>query len=210
MDNSSGTPAGPPGNPPSDKPPGADPGTFTQQFEHQPVSARVPERVARGVLSTGVLVLDSPTEFVLDFMQGLTRPYQIVARVVVAPAVMEQIAAAVADNWAKFSQTFPKPAPLPTPPPGHRPTIAEIYENFKLPEEMLSGSYANSVMIGHSPTEFFFDFITGFYPHAAVSSRVMLAAPQVPRVSETLNLALQNYRKRYLPPPAAPPQANVG
>jgi hypothetical protein len=34
---------------------------------------------------------------------------------------------------------------------------------------MLSGSYANSVLIGHSPSEFFFDFITGFYPNPAVS-----------------------------------------
>src|ERR1039458_779258 len=52
----------------------------------------------------------------------------------------------------------------PTPVPDRRPTIQEIYENFRLPEELLSGSYANSVLIGHSPTEFFFDFITGFYP----------------------------------------------
>jgi hypothetical protein len=194
MENSSGQPGEAP------KLPGNDQGTFSQQFEHQPVSARVPERLSRGVLSTGVLVLDSPTEFVLDFMQGLTRPYQIVARVVVAPAIMEQLAAAVADNWAKFSQTFPTPPPMPPQPPGHRPTIAEIYENFKLPEELASGTYANSVMIGHSPTEFFFDFITGFYPHASVSARVMLAAPQIPRMSETLKLALQQYKKRHAPP----------
>ncbi len=206
MENIPGQPGGAPSNPA-----GNDPGTFSQQFEHQPLSARVPERLSRGVLSTGVLVLDSPTEFVLDFMQGLARPFQIVARVVVAPPIMEQLAAAVADNWAKFSQTFPKPPPLPQPQQQQRPTIAEIYENFKVADEMLSGAYANSVMIGHSPSEFFFDFITGFYPHAAVSARVMMAAPQVPRMADTLNLAIQNYRKRYLTPPPPPPATpNVG
>ena len=52
-------------------------GTFSQEFKHAPVRARVPEKVARGVLSTGVLVLDSPNEFVLDFMQGLARPFAV-------------------------------------------------------------------------------------------------------------------------------------
>ena len=54
-------------------------------FSHQPVAARVPEKVARGVLSTGQLVLDGPKEFVIDFLNGLTRPHQVSARVVLAP-----------------------------------------------------------------------------------------------------------------------------
>src|SRR6266540_871020 len=95
---------GPPGHgPPGQGPPGHGPpapggnpgqpnnmGTFSQEFRHNPVSARVPERIASGVLSTGVLVLDSPNEFVIDFMQGLARPFRVAARVVVTPAVMEQ------------------------------------------------------------------------------------------------------------------------
>jgi hypothetical protein len=179
-------------------PPPNESGTFAQQFQHQPVSARVPERLARGVATTGVLVLDSPNEFVLDFLQGLARPYQIVARVVVAPAVMEQIVGAVGENLAKYTQVYGAPPALPKP-PRQRPTIAEIYENFKLPEELLSGAYANSVLVGHSPAEFFFDFITWFYPTAAVSARVITAAPHMPRIIDTLTLALQQYRNRHHP-----------
>jgi hypothetical protein len=175
-------------------------GAFTQQFSHNPVAARVPERVARGVLSSGVVVLDSPTEFVLDFLQGLTRPFQIVTRVVIPPPVMGQLVNALQDNLNKYVHQFGPPPVLPKP-PAHRPTIQEIYENFKLPEDMLNGSYANSVMIGHSPTEFFLDFITGFYPTAAVSARVFIAAPQAPRMVETLNMANQQYQRRYNPQP---------
>ena len=58
------------------------PTAYSQQIAHSPVSARVPERVARGVMTTGVIVLDSPNEFVLDFLQGLSRPPSIAARVV--------------------------------------------------------------------------------------------------------------------------------
>jgi hypothetical protein len=179
----------------NNEPPPSESGTFTQQFQHQPVAARVPERLARGALSTGVLVLDGPNEFVLDFLQGLTRPFQIAARVVIAPAVMEQLLKALADNLAKYTQSFGAPMTLPKPPP-RRPTIAEIYENFKLSDDMLSGAYANSVMIGHSPADFFFDFITGFYPTAAVSARVIPAAQFVTRMLDPMNLASQSYHKR--------------
>jgi hypothetical protein len=193
-------PSDEPGNPPPSDPSPNAPGPYTQQFQHQPVSARVPERLSRGVMTTGVLVLDGPNEFVLDFLQGLTRPHQIVARVVVVPAVMQQLIGALNENFGRFTKVFGQPMELPKP-PARRPTIAEIYENFKVPDELISGSYANSVLIGHSPAEFFFDFITGFYPTAAVSARVVAAAPYIPRMLETMTLSLQQYRKRFGPAP---------
>jgi Protein of unknown function (DUF3467) len=186
----------------SDPPPN-ELGTYAQQFQHQPVAARVPERFARGAITTGVLVLDSPNEFVLDFLQSLTRPYQIVARVILVPAVMEQVVTAASENLSKYVATYGTPLALPKP-PQQRPTIAEIYDNFKLSEDMLSGAYSNSIMVGHSPAEFFFDFITGFYPTAAVSARVLTAAPHMPRIVDTLRMALQQYRNRYSPPPSSP------
>jgi hypothetical protein len=193
------------------KPEGSpDRGITSQQFERvAPVAARVPERVARGIHATGCLVLDSPTEFVIDFMQGLTRPFQVVARIVVHPAIMGQLAAALQDNVGKYAAQFGMPpAQLPPPPNYKPPTIQEIYENFKVPDEHLSGSYANSVMIGHTQSEFYLDFITGFYPTAAVNSRVFLSATQAPRVLDTIKAAIQQHQQRHQQggqPPAAPP-----
>ena len=112
---------------------------------------------------------------------------------------LEQIVNGATDNLAKYTEVYGTPMTLPKP-PQRRPTIAEIYENFKLSDDIMSGAYANSVMIGHSPAEFFFDFITGFYPTAAVSSRIMTAAPHMPRIVDTLKMALQQYRNRYTPP----------
>src|SRR5436190_744922 len=81
-------------------------------------------------------------------------------------------------------------APPKSPQEQPRPSIQELHEHFKLPDDLMSGAYANSVLIGHSPSEFLFDFITGFYPTASVSCRVFLSAQQVPRTLETLNAAL--------------------
>ncbi len=169
--------------------------TYTQHFQHQPVSARVPERWSKGVMASGVLVLDGPHEFVLDFFQALTRPHQIVARVILVPAVMQQLVQLMTENLGKYVAAFGQPMELPKSPP-KRSTIQEIYDNFKLPEESLSGAYANSMLIGHSAAEFFVDFITGFYPTAAVSTRIIMAAPYGPRMLETLNTGLQQYQRR--------------
>src|SRR5579864_3649826 len=127
-------------------------GVFSQPFQNQPVAARVPEKNAKGVFTTGVLVQDGPHEFVLDFLQALTRPPQIATRVIIAPGVMGALVNTLQDNLNRYIQTFGPPAPLPRPPqPQRRPSIQEIYEQFKLPEEMWSGVYANSVLIGHAP-----------------------------------------------------------
>ena len=180
---------------------------YSQQIAHSPVSARVPERVSKGIMTTGVIVLDSPNEFVLDFLQSLSRPPSIAARVVLAPAVMFSFVNSVRENLAKYTERFGPPAPLPKPPPNQpRPSIQELYDHFKLPEDLMSGNYANSVLIGHSPSEFLFDFITGFYPTAAVSCRVFLSAQQVPRVLETLTAALGTFQRRFQPHPQQPQQ----
>lgn len=173
---------------------------ITEKLSHAPVGARVPEKIAPGVYSTAQVVLDSPKEFVIDFLQGLTRPFRVNARVVVAPATMAELINALKDNLQKYTNTFGPPPPLPPRPPNERRlTIAEIYENFKIPDELLAGSYANSVLMGHSATEFFFDFITGFYPTAAVSARVFLPAPVVPRFLGTLEGAYRQYLSRVQP-----------
>lgn len=173
----------------------------TQQFSHQSVSARVPERVGRGTYCTGQVILDSPKEFIIDFLQGATRPYQVVSRVVLAPSTMEEFGKALKENLDRYSANFGPPRPAPVPPNPHRPTIQEIYEHFKLPDDLLSGAYANSVLIGHSYNEFFFDFITGFYPTSAVSARVFMPAPQVPRFAAAVTSAIQQFQKRYHKPP---------
>ena len=70
------------------------------------------------------------------------------------------------------------------------PDIDDIYHDLKLPDSMLSGRYANAVLIRHSGTEFCFDFMTNVYPRSAVSARVFLAAPQVPPLLDSLTRSL--------------------
>ncbi|MBY0525710.1 MAG: DUF3467 domain-containing protein [Gemmataceae bacterium] len=180
--------------PESGSPPPNDPGAFTQEVQHQAVSARVPEKIGRGVFSTGALVLQGPHEFVIDFVLRMAQPQQIVARVILPPSIMPSVIGALRENLNKYQAKFGAPPALPTPPPQAKPpSIAEIYEHLKLPDELLSGVYANGVLISHSAAEFGFDFISNFYPRSAVSCRVFLSAPQVPGLLATFNGAWQQF-----------------
>jgi hypothetical protein len=119
---------------------------------------------------------------------------------------MEQFVHAVRDNLNKYETRFGPPPALPRPPSDRRPTLQEIYDEFKVPDEIASGTYSNAVLVGHSPSEFFFDFITNFYPTSAVASRIFISAAQLPRVLETISVAYQRFHDRRTNSQPQPPQ----
>lgn len=265
-------------------------------MENMPaVRARIPEHVAKGEISTGVIVVTGPTEYVLDFVRNLPRPNCIVARVVLPHLVMPQFIDALSTNIQMFRNRYgdlpgavvPAPYVPPVPhqqaphqqaappenaataqPNGTEPTVPatggfppeqipqqpqpggsdlgaaanvrnepptnefpfdsqpievhpgapipknpdqqnvhkrqspqDVYDDLKLRDEILSGAYANAVMIGHGPFEFSFDFITNFYPQSAVSSRVYMASGHVLRLLDSLKASWEQIRGRYGHPP---------
>jgi Protein of unknown function (DUF3467) len=235
------------------------------------VRARVPEHVATGNISTGVIVVTGATEFVLDFVRNLPRPSLVVARIVMPHAVMPQFVDALNNNMQIYRQRFgdlglggPLPKQLPqievtsqsivsansptpvepakvavgettsegpksgdgpvggsgagrttppseseskpaasTSPPQNQASSGprqqspqEVYDELKLRDELLSGAYANAVMIGHGPHEFCFDFITNFYPQSAVSCRVFMSSGHVGRLYDSLKASWEQLRPR--------------
>lgn len=202
------TDGGEPGPDPAQKPdqPGppdepAERAPRSEPLKFDPVGARVTERVAEGAFSTGVIILDGPDEFILDFIQGMAKPSCVTSRVVMPPRVVSQFLGALKANLSKYEENFGKPLELPRPDPARRPNIQEVYDNLKLPDEQLSGAYANAVRIGHSPSEFCMDFITRFFPTASVSARVYMTPPQVARLVESLTASYDNYLKKTKKPP---------
>jgi len=182
-----------------------------QQFQFQPVSARVPERVAKGVFSTGAIVLQGPDEFLIDFILKLANPHQVSARVILPMSVVPRFIAALQENLRLYEQTFgdmPR-MPMPRVPQGGDPppdSIEELYEQLKLADDQLGGAYANAVMIGHAPAEFCFDFIANLYPKSVVVARVYMSAPQVPALLDVLVRTWKKFeesRNDEPPPPEA-------
>jgi len=188
-------------------------GPINEQIQHSPVSARIPPAVGRGCFSTGAIVFEGPNEFVIDFVIRLGQPHTIASRVVLSHQVFAQFMQPLKENLKMYEERFGKPPGLPQPKAAEvqNTTIADLYEQLKLPDELMSGVYANAVMIGHTPSEFWFDFITNFFPKSAVSSRVFLTSQQIPGLVDTLNTSYQSFMRKHggggqTPPPS--PESN--
>ncbi len=234
--------------------PSGDPPPQSQEIRHSQISALVPKSVARGVFSTGAVVLQGAHEFIIDFLLRMTMPHQVAARVVMTPAVLGRFIGALRENLGNFQRTFQHEAPpgitqidtahvpLQSGPvtapaggegkggsaspassdqagqqPGQESTtlnqnsVQDLYDQLKMADEMLSGTYANAVMIGHTATEFSFDFITTFFPRSAVSSRVYMSAGNVPRFLSSIAHAFEQFQKKVgqqqQPPRPSPPES---
>ena len=182
-----------------------DPGSFSQGVRFSQTTARVPERCRTGVCSTGAVVLNGPHEFMVDFLQRLAQPQQVVARIIVPMTLMPAFIRALGDNIAGFTAKFGPPPSLPQPPPGTPiPTVEELYEQLKISDEVLAGTYCNTVMIAHSPAEFCFDFITSSFPKPIVASRVFMAAAHAPKLLDSLKRSWDQHQRRMLPPQENP------
>jgi hypothetical protein len=219
---------------------------ISQDFSHQSVTARIPEKVSRGVFSTGIMVLQTSDEFALDFLSTMVQPHQIVARVILTANTLAQLIAALRANLAKYEEQFGRLTPRHAPPTGteskgrvgtdhgghatgpgpqtagpgvaaagpgaaageggHAPTasgqgaahldVSELYEQLKLPDDLVGGVFANVVMIRHTAEEFEFDFIANFYPRSVVTARIYLSAGRLPAVLETLSNSFEKYRQK--------------
>jgi hypothetical protein len=187
-------------------------GPYCEEIQHSQVSAVVPERVARGVFSTGAVVVQGAHEFILDFLLRMSQPQQVAARIVLPPGVVAQFIAALTDNLNNYQSKYGTPvipngpAGQPAAPPASPVSAQDLYEQLKLQDDVLSGNYANAVMIGHTPCEFCFDFITTFFPRSAVSSRVFMAAPGVPRLLDSLKHSFEKYQQKIQQQRNTPPQ----
>jgi len=109
-------------------------------------------------------------------------------------------------NLEIYKQRYGEPPQLPqnSNPQQRQPSAQEIYDELKITDDVLAGSYANGVMIGHSMTEFKLDFLANLFPHTTVSSRVFMATPQVPRMLESLKRTYQQFLERVGKKPASP------
>ena len=188
---------------PAPEPDDEHPQGHPQQVQVQHVSAFVPETVSAGVFSTGAIVMTGSSEFVVDFIQNLGQPTQLAARVIVPHAVLPQFIDALGKNIDVYSERY---GPIPAPPaseqasttnePAPQPTPQEIYDDLKVHDDVMTGRYANGMMVGHAQSEFRIDFLANMFPRPIVTCRVFLSAPQIPRLRDSLVRSWEQFCQR--------------
>jgi hypothetical protein len=196
---------------PSNQP--AKPDAITQQVHYSQISARVPDRISRGVFATNALVLAGNQELVCDFLLRMVPPFLLAARVVLPYTALGPVVKAISENLENRNARFGAPTALPTPPPNvPQPNIAEVYEQLKIPEDVAVGAYANTLMISHTASEFCMDFILDLYPKPTVTQRIYMSAAQIPPFLNTLKRTLEQVQQRAArpnPPVQPPPPENT-
>jgi len=157
-----------------------------------------PERIASRI----VLPFPVAEQFVAAMrhsLQNYTQQYGTIPEIARPAGGPPKAAGATASDAATNGGT-PQSAAAGNPQgSGHGPVVPgidEIYQDLKLEESVMSGRYANAVLIRHSATEFCLDFVTNIYPRSSVSARVFLAAPQVPPLLHSLDHSIQQAKRR--------------
>ena len=89
-------------NEPSSQP---DDGSSREQ-QRQHISARVPESVGQGVFSTGMIVMTSGAEFILDFTRMLpgVPKAKVFSRIIMTPQHAKSLSKALNENIEKFEK----------------------------------------------------------------------------------------------------------
>jgi hypothetical protein len=74
----------------------------------------------------------------------------------------------------------------------HAGDIANLYSEYKISDDIATGSYANVVMISRTASLICMDFIARFAPTPSVTARVMMTTPDAMRLLHTLTRACRH------------------
>ena len=86
-----------------------------QQAQGQQIQVKIDDTTLRGIYSNMMQVAHTPEEFVLDFMNIIGGAGVVASRVLVSPAHMKRIVAALQDNLSKYETQFGRLPPAPRP-----------------------------------------------------------------------------------------------
>ena len=163
----------------------------------QPLPPRVNPTTSQGAYATGLVVLHTRDEFMLDFIAGFASPPQVVGRVVATPAHLKRMLKALLDNFGRYEKSF---GAIPVQPENTRAKagqVGELYAKLQVMDEVLGGAYSNAMSVMHTRDEFIMDFLTNFPPVSKVTSRVVVNPTHLRRIISVLGDNLSQYEDRF-------------
>ena len=169
----------------------------TDQPSPQVPSPHVDPTTSQGAYATGLVVIHTRDEFLLDFIAGFASPPKIVGRVIATPVFLKRMLKALLDNIVRYEQTF---GAIPAQPENTRAKagqVNDLYAKLQVAGELLGGAYSNSMSVMHTHDEFIMDFLTTFPPAPKVTSRVIVSPTHIRRIISVLGDNLSQYEDRF-------------
>ena len=163
----------------------------------QPPSPRIDPATSPGAYATGLVVIHTRDEFLLDFIMGFASPPRIVGRVVATPAHVKRMLRALLDNLGRYEKAF---GVIPSQPENTRAKgeqVQDLYRKLQVADEALGGAYSNAMSVMHSRDEFVMDFSTTFPPAPKITARLIVSPSHLRRIIGVLGDNLAQYEDRH-------------
>ena len=162
-----------------------------------PPPPRIDVAISQGAYATGLVVIHTRDEFLLDFIAGFAVPPRIVGRVIAAPPYLKRMVKALLDNFGRYEKTF---GAVPAQPENTRAKagqVSDLYATLQVAEELLGGAYSNAMSVMHTHDEFIMDCITNFPPSSKVTARLIVSPAHMRRIISVLGDNLSQYEDRF-------------
>lgn len=158
---------------------------------------RIDPTISQGAYATGLAVIHTRDEFLLDFIAGFASPPRIVGRVIATPPHLKRMVKALLDNFGRYEKAF---GSVPAPPENTRAKASQVndlYATLQVEEELLGGAYSNAMSVRHTHDEFIIDCITNFPPSSKVTARLIVGPAHMRRIISVLGDNLSQYEDRF-------------
>ena len=152
--------------------------------------------LTHGIYSTGLIVIHTHDEFMLDFLSGLDAP-KVVGRVVATPAHAKRMLRALLENFSRYEQTYGAIAPQLENSRANPGQVKDIYSHLHISMQVLGGTFSNGLVVKHTQDVFVMDFTINFPPASKVNARFLASPAHLRRIISVLGDNLSQYEERF-------------
>ena len=158
---------------------------------------RIDTITSQGAYASGLIVIHSRDEFMLDFISNFASPPRIVGRVISSPPHIKHVLRALLDNTKRYEEAYGPIASQPKDTPPKAEKASDLYAKLQIADELLGGTFSNSMIIKHTRDVFIMDFLTNFPPTTKVTARLIVSPAQIRSIISALESNLSQYEQRF-------------
>ena len=162
-----------------------------------PLQPRISPEVSQGAYSTGLIVLHTREEFMLDFIFGLEPPARLIGRVLTTPPHVKRMLRALLENFGRYEQAYGAVSSQVQDSRARPGQVKDIYAQLQISDELLGGTFSNGMAVKHTQDLFVMDFTVNFPPAAKVNARVVVSPGHLRRIISVLGDNLSQYEARF-------------
>ena len=170
---------------------------MSNQDRPQQPEPNIDALIKPGAYATGLAVIHSQEEFMLDFINGITTPPRVSARIIVTSRQLKRILHVLQENIRLYEKTFDAIPAKAANASSKKTNAGDLYAQLHVPEELMGGSYSNVMTSRYIRDVFILDFMTQFPPNSKVVSRLLISTAQIRSISGAIEDNIAQYEKRY-------------